>query len=185
MPGVAGEPGSGPTGPAGRPVSPPALRVGQGVDAHPLVAGRPLVLGGVRVQFELGLDGHSDADVVAHAACDAVLGAAGLPDLGHHFPSADPRWQGVSSIELCRRVAGLVAASGWAPINLDVAVLCDRPRLGHLTAAMAANLAAALGLEADRVRVSAKATDGLGFSGRGEGIAATAVCLAAEQPVRG
>ncbi|HEX2375265.1 MAG TPA: 2-C-methyl-D-erythritol 2,4-cyclodiphosphate synthase [Actinomycetota bacterium] len=163
----------------------PPLRVGQGVDAHPLVAGRPLVLGGVRVPFELGLDGHSDADVVAHAACDAVLGAAGLPDLGHHFPSADPRWKGASSIDLCRTVAGLVAASGWAPVNLDVVVLCDRPRLGHLTGGMAANLAGALGLEPARVRVTAKATDGLGFCGRGEGIAATAVCLAAEQAVRG
>ena len=163
----------------------PPLRVGQGVDAHPLVAGRPLVLGGVRVQFELGLDGHSDADVVAHAACDAVLGAAGLADLGHHFPSADPRWKGVSSIDLSVRVAELVAASGWTVVSLDVAVLCDRPRLGHLVAAMAANLAAALGLEPARVRVTAKATDGLGFCGRGEGIAATAVCLAAEQPVRG
>ena len=163
----------------------PPLRVGQGVDAHRLVAGRALVLGGVTVPFELGLDGHSDADVVAHAACDAVLGAAGLPDLGRHFPSSDPRWAGASSLELCRTVAALVAAGGWAPVNLDVAVLCDRPRLGHLTGAMAANLAAALGLEPGRVRVTAKATDGLGFCGRGEGIAATAVCLAAEQPVRG
>jgi 2-C-methyl-D-erythritol 2,4-cyclodiphosphate synthase len=156
----------------------PPLRVGQGVDAPPLVAGRPLVLGGVTVPFELGLDGHSDADVVAHAACDALLGAAGLPDLGQQFPSADPRWEGVSSLELCRRVAGLVAAGGWTPVNLDVAVLCDRPRLGHLTAEMAANLAAALGLDPAQVRVTAKGTDGLGFCGRGEGIAATAVCLA-------
>jgi 2-C-methyl-D-erythritol 2,4-cyclodiphosphate synthase len=161
------------TGPAG-----PRLRVGQGVDAHPLVAGRPLVLGGVEVPFELGLEGHSDADVVAHAACDALLGAAGLPDLGQHFPSSDPRWQGVSSMELCRRVAELVAGSGWAAVNLDVAVLCDRPRLGGRTAEMAANLAAALGLDPAQVRVTAKATDGLGFCGRGEGIAATAVCLA-------
>ena len=163
----------------------PALRVGQGVDAHPLVAGRPLVLGGVAVPFELGLEGHSDADVVAHAACDALLGAAGLADLGHHFPSADPRWRDADSIELCRTVAGLVAAAGWAPVNLDVAVLCDRPRLGHLTGEMAANLAAALDMEPARVRVTAKATDGLGFCGRGEGIAATAVCLAAARPVRG
>jgi 2-C-methyl-D-erythritol 2,4-cyclodiphosphate synthase len=159
-------------------VSVPPLRVGQGVDAHPLVAGRPLVLGGVVVPFELGLDGHSDADVVAHAACDALLGAVGLPDLGHHFPSDDPRWRGASSIELCRRVAELVAASGWTALNLDVAVLCDRPRLGHHTAEMVANLAAALGLVPAQVRVTAKATDGLGFCGRGEGIAATAVCLA-------
>ena len=99
--------------------------------------------------------------------------------------AADPRWAGVSSIDLCRRVAELVAAAGWAPANLDVAVLCDRPRLGHRTGEMAANLAGALGLEPARVRVTAKATDGLGFCGRGEGIAATAVCLAAEQPVRG
>ena len=163
----------------------PPLRVGQGVDAHPLVAGRPLVLGGVTVPFELGLDGHSDGDVVAHVACDAVLGAAGLPDLGQHFPSDDRRWKDASSMELCRTVAGLVTAAGWRPLNLDVAVVCDRPRLGHLTAAMAAELAAALGLEPAQVRVTAKSSDGLGFCGRGEGIAASAVCLAAEQPVRG
>ena len=163
----------------------PPLGVGQGVDAHRLVPGRPLILGGVTVPFELGLEGHSDADVAAHAACDAVLGAAGLPDLGHHFPSADPRWEGASSIDLCRRVAGLVAVAGWAPVNLDVAVLCDRPRLGHLTGEMAAKLADALGLAPGQVRVTAKGSDGLGFAGRGEGIAATAVCLAAEQPQRG
>ena len=163
----------------------PPLRVGQGVDAHPLVAGRPLVLGGVTVPFELGLDGHSDGDVVAHVACDAVLGAAGLPDLGQHFPSDDRRWKDASSMELCRTVAGLVTAAGWRPLNLDVAVVCDRPRLGHLTAAMAAELAAALGLQPAQVRVTAKSSDGLGFCGRGEGIAASAVCLAAEQPVRG
>jgi 2-C-methyl-D-erythritol 2,4-cyclodiphosphate synthase len=166
-------------------VSLPPLRVGQGLDAHPLVAGRPLVLGGVTVPFQLGLDGHSDGDVVAHAACDAVLGAAGLPDLGQHFPSDDRRWKDASSLELCRRVADLVTAAGWRPLNLDVAVVCDRPRLGRLTAAMAAELAAALGLEPAQVRVTAKSSDGLGFAGRGEGIAATAVCLAAEQPVRG
>jgi 2-C-methyl-D-erythritol 2,4-cyclodiphosphate synthase len=160
-------------------MSPPRLRVGQGVDAHPLVAGRPLVLGGVRVPFEFGLDAHSDGDVVAHAACDALLGAAGLDDLGDHFPSGEPRWKDASSIDLCRRVAELVAATGWTAVNLDVTVVCDRPRLGHLTAGMAANLAAALGLDPAQVRVTAKATDGLGFTGRGEGIAATAVCLAA------
>jgi 2-C-methyl-D-erythritol 2,4-cyclodiphosphate synthase len=166
-------------------VSLPPLRVGQGVDAHPLVAGRPLVLGGVTVPFERGLDGHSDGDVAAHAACDAMLGAAGLPDLGQHFPSDDLRWKDASSLELCRRVAELVAATGWRPVNLDVAVVCDRPRLGHLTAKMAAELAAALGLEPAQVRVTAKSSDGLGFCGRGEGIAASAVCLAAAQPDRG
>jgi 2-C-methyl-D-erythritol 2,4-cyclodiphosphate synthase len=154
------------------------MRVGQGVDAHPLVDGRPLVLGGLTVPFGRGLAGHSDADVVAHAACDALLGAAGLEDLGTLFPADDPRWEGASSLDLCRQVAELVAAGGWKVANLAVTVLCDQPRLGDLVGKMAANLADAFGLEPDRVRVSAKATEGLGFTGRGEGIAATAVCLA-------
>ena len=116
----------------------------------------------------------------------AATGArAGLPDLGQHFPSDDLRWKDASSLELCRRVAELVAAAGWRPVNLDVAVVCDRPRLGHLTASMAAELAAALGLEPAQLRVTAKRSDGLGFCGRGEGIAASAVCLAAAQPDRG
>src|SRR4029450_202638 len=123
---VARRPG-GPGGPGG-PVSLPPLRVGQGVDAPPLVAGRPLVLGGVTVPFELGLDGHSDGDVVAHAACDAVLGAAGLPDLGQHFPSDDRRWKDASSLDLCRTVAGLVTAAGWRPPQLDLAAGRDRAR---------------------------------------------------------
>jgi 2-C-methyl-D-erythritol 2,4-cyclodiphosphate synthase len=157
--------------------APPRFRVGHGIDVHPLVAGRPLVLGGVTVPFELGLAGHSDADVVAHAACDALLGAAGLDDLGSQFRADDPRWSGVSSMELCRRVAKLVAGAGWAVGNLTVTVLCDRPRLAGLVDGMAANLAGAFGLAGDQVRVTPKASEGLGFSGRGEGIAASAVCL--------
>ena len=157
---------------------PQPMRVGQGVDVHPLVEGRPLILGGVTVPFDRGLDGHSDGDVVAHAACDALLGAAGLDDLGTLFPADDARWAGASSLDLCRQVAGRVAAGGWEVSNLAVTVLCDRPRLADLVGKMAANLADAFGLEPDQVRVSAKATEGLGFTGRGEGIAATAVCLA-------
>jgi 2-C-methyl-D-erythritol 2,4-cyclodiphosphate synthase len=162
--------------------APPRLRVGQGLDAHPLVEGRPLVLGGVAVPFERGLAGHSDADVVAHAACDALLGAAGLDDLGRLFQAGDPRWAGASSLELCRRVAALVADAGFAVGNLDVTVVCDRPRLGGLVGVMAANLAEAFGLAAGQVRVTAKSSEGLGFAGRGEGIAATAVCLLAGGP---
>jgi 2-C-methyl-D-erythritol 2,4-cyclodiphosphate synthase len=158
-------------------VSAPRPRVGQGVDVHPLVVGRPLVLGGVTVPFELGLAGHSDADVVAHAACDALLGAAGLDDLGRQFPADDPRWAGASSLDLCRLVAAMLAEAGWSVGNLVVTVVCDRPRLGGVVDAMAANLAGAFGLASGQVRVTAKASEGVGFTGRGEGIAAIAACL--------
>jgi 2-C-methyl-D-erythritol 2,4-cyclodiphosphate synthase len=157
---------------------PQPMRVGQGVDVHPLVEGRPLVLGGVTVPFARGLDGHSDADVVAHAACDALLGAAGLDDLGTHFPPEDPAFEGASSMDLCRQVAEQVASSGWAAMNLAVTVLCDEPKLGGLVGQMSANLAEAFGLDPAQARVTAKATEGLGFPGRGEGILAIAVCLA-------
>ena len=141
---VRGTPRGCPGESGGGPVTLPPLRVGQGLDAHPLVAGRPLVLGGVTVPFERGLDGHSDADVVAHAAGDAVLGAAGLPDLGHHFPSADPR--SASPASTCAPGGRAGRGQRLGPVSLDVVVLCDRPRLGHLTATMAANLAAASAL---------------------------------------
>jgi 2-C-methyl-D-erythritol 2,4-cyclodiphosphate synthase len=157
----------------------PRLRVGQGVDVHPLVDGRPLVLGGVAVPFERGLAGHSDADVVAHAICDAVLSAAALGDLGQHFPAGDPRWAGADSLSFCRHVAGLAGEAGWAIVNVAATVLCDRPRLGPHVPAMTAALAGALGVEPGQVQVSPKATEGLGFPGRGDGIAAIAVCLLA------
>jgi 2-C-methyl-D-erythritol 2,4-cyclodiphosphate synthase len=157
---------------------PQPMRVGQGVDVHPLVEGRPLVLGGVTVPFARGLDGHSDGDVVAHAACDALLGAAGLDDLGTHFPPDDPAFEGASSMDLGRQVAEQVASSGWAAMNLAVTVLCDEPRLGGLVGQMSANLAEVFGLDPAQARVTAKATEGLGFPGRGEGIPAIAVCLA-------
>ncbi len=156
------------------------VRVGQGIDVHPLVEGRPLILGGVRVPYGRGLAGHSDADVVAHAACDALLGAAGLGDLGRHFVAGDPRWAGMSSLEFCRRVAKMIGEAGWAVGNLSVTVLCDQPRLGALVSEMEAALAGALGLDLHQVQVIPKATEGLAFTGRSEGIAAMAVCLLTE-----
>ena len=157
----------------------PRLRVGQGFDVHPLVEGRELVLGGVRVPFERGLGGHSDADVVAHAACEALLSAAGLGDLGQHYPPGDPRWAGVSSLEFCRDVAKRLAGAGWTVENLAVTVVCDRPRLGHVVPEMRQVLAGALDLDRERLQVTPKSSEGLGFTGRGEGIAAMAVCLLA------
>jgi 2-C-methyl-D-erythritol 2,4-cyclodiphosphate synthase len=159
-------------------MTPPPIRVGQGVDVHPLVGGRPLVLGGVTVPFARGLGGHSDGDAAAHAACDALLGAAGLDDLGTHFPADDPAFEGASSMDLCRRVAELVAASGWAAMNLTVTIVCDEPRLGGHVGEMSANLADVFALEPASARVTAKAAEGLGALGRGEGILAIAVCLA-------
>jgi 2-C-methyl-D-erythritol 2,4-cyclodiphosphate synthase len=160
-------------------MSPPPMRVGQGVDVHPLVEGRPLVLGGVTIPFDRGLEGHSDGDVAAHAACDALLSAAGLDDLGTHFPNSDPALAGASSMELCRQVAKLVASSGWAAVNLTVTILCDEPRLADLVGQMSVNLAGVFALEPASARVTAKAAEGLGFPGRGEGILAIAVCLVA------
>jgi 2-C-methyl-D-erythritol 2,4-cyclodiphosphate synthase len=157
---------------------PQPMRVGQGVDVHPLVEGRPLILGGVTIPFDRGLEGHSDGDVVAHAACDALLGAAGLDDLGTHFPDSDPALEGSSSMDLCRQVAEMVAASGWAPMNMTVTILCDEPRLADHVGQMSANLAGVFALEPASARVTAKASEGLGFLGRGEGILAIAVCLA-------
>jgi 2-C-methyl-D-erythritol 2,4-cyclodiphosphate synthase len=157
--------------------APPRLRVGQGIDVHPLVDGRPLLLGGVEVPFERGLAGHSDGDVVAHAVCDAVLSAAALGDLGHHFPAGDPRWAGAGSLGFCRQVAALAGEAGWTIANVAATVLCDQPRLGPYLPAMASALAGALGIDPSQVQVSPKATEGLGFPGRGDGIAAMAVCL--------
>ena len=155
----------------------PPVRVGQGVDVHPLVDGRPLVLGGVVVPFERGLAGHSDADVLTHAVCDAVLSAAGLGDLGQHFPASDPRWAGADSLSFCRQATALAAEAGWTIGNVAVTVLCDRPRLGAFLPAMTVALAGALGVDPGQVQVTAKAAEGLGFPGRGDGIAALAVCL--------
>ena len=157
----------------------PALRVGSGHDVHRLVAGRPLVLGGVRIPWPAGLEGHSDADVLAHAVGDAVLGAAGLGDLGRHFPPGDPRWLGADSLDLLRRCVALAGGRGLAPVQADTLVIAEAPRIAPHAAAMAANLAAALGLPPDRVNVKAGTNEGLGALGRGEGIGAHAVVLLA------
>ena len=150
-------------------------RVGFGFDLHPLVAGRPLILGGVTVPSEAGLDGHSDADVLAHAVGEALLGAMALGDLGRHFPDTDPRWRGVSSLLLLGQVLELVRGRGATPVNVDATVLAQAPKLvGHLPE-MAKRLADVLGIPVDRVSVKAKSPEGLGLLGRREGIAAMAV----------
>jgi 2-C-methyl-D-erythritol 2,4-cyclodiphosphate synthase len=149
-------------------------RVGFGFDVHPLAAGRPLVLGGVTVEFERGLVGHSDADVLSHAIGEAMLGALALGDLGRHFPDTDPRYRGISSLRLLRSVAELVTARGGRLVNVDATVLAQAPRLAPLLPEMAKRVADALGLEIERVSVKAKSPEGLGLVGRQEGMAAMA-----------
>jgi 2-C-methyl-D-erythritol 2,4-cyclodiphosphate synthase len=150
-------------------------RVGFGFDLHPLVPGRPLLLGGVTVPSDLGLAGHSDADVLAHAIAEALLGALALGDLGRHFPDTDPRYRGISSLSLLREVVALVGARGGALVNVDATVLAQAPRLAPLLPEMAERLADVLGLPVDAVSVKAKSPEGLGLLGRREGIAAMAV----------
>jgi 2-C-methyl-D-erythritol 2,4-cyclodiphosphate synthase len=153
------------------------LRVGQGYDVHRTATGRPLVLGGVRFESDWGLEGHSDADVIAHAVGDALLGAAGLGDLGTHFPPGDARWKDASSLELLRRIAAMIAGSGARIVNVDAMLLAEAPKVAPHREAMVANLAEALGLDARRVSVKATTNERLGFVGRGEGLAAMAVAL--------
>ncbi len=150
-------------------------RVGLGFDLHPLVAGRPLILGGVTVTSECGLGGHSDADVLSHAVAEALLGALALGDLGRHFPDTDPRYRGISSLVLLRHVVTLVAERGGTVVNVDATVLTQAPKLAPHLPEMAKRLAEALGLALDRVSVKAKSPEGLGLLGRREGIAAMAV----------
>jgi 2-C-methyl-D-erythritol 2,4-cyclodiphosphate synthase len=153
------------------------LRVGTGFDAHALEDGVPLVLAGVRIEHPRGLAGHSDGDVLAHALTDAVLGAAGLEDIGALFPSGDPRLHGADSIDLLREAWARVRDGGWELVNADVVLIGEEPRLAPHRGAMRARLAEALGVEPDRVAVRATTTDGLGFTGRKEGLAAQAVAL--------
>ena len=153
------------------------MRIGQGFDVHQLVAGRKLVIGGVEIPYERGLFGHSDADVLLHAICDALLGAAALGDIGRHFPDSDPRYKGIDSRELLRHVAALVKERGYAVGNVDATIIAQAPRMAPHIPKMVVNIAADLGIEPHYVNVKATTTEKLGFTGRGEGIAAQAVCL--------
>jgi 2-C-methyl-D-erythritol 2,4-cyclodiphosphate synthase len=153
------------------------FRVGQGYDVHALVAGRPLILGGVAIPFRVGLLGHSDADALLHAITDAILGAAGLGDIGRHFPDTDPAHAGADSRALLRAAVQAVAAAGWRVGNVDATVIAEVPKILPYAAAMVANIAADLGIAADCVNIKAKTNEKLGFAGRGEGIAAQAVAL--------
>ena len=158
------------------------MRVGHGYDAHRLVAGRALILGGVEIPYHLGLEGHSDADVLSHAIGDALLGAMAAGDLGTHFPDRDPAYKGISSILLLKRIMAMVENRGLTPVNVDATIVAQRPRLAPYIPQMVANLAAALGLSRDAVNVKATTTEGMGFAGREEGIAAHAVVLLAPGP---
>ncbi len=153
------------------------MRIGQGFDVHALVAGRKLIIGGVDIPYEKGLDGHSDADVLLHAICDALLGAAGLGDIGRHFPDTDPRYKGADSRVLLRAVAEKIATAHYAVVNIDATIIAQAPKMAPHAERMAANIAADLGIARGAVNIKAKTTERLGFTGRGEGIAAEAVAL--------
>jgi 2-C-methyl-D-erythritol 2,4-cyclodiphosphate synthase len=154
-----------------------SFRIGQGYDVHALVPGRKLLLGGVEIPFERGLAGHSDADVLLHAITDAVLGAAGLGDIGRMFPDSDPQWCGADSRMLLRRAMAAVRDAGWQIGNVDATVIAQAPRVAGHVAAMCANVAVDLDVDVDQVNIKGKTTERLGFIGRGEGIAAEAVAL--------
>jgi 2-C-methyl-D-erythritol 2,4-cyclodiphosphate synthase len=155
------------------------MRIGTGYDAHPLVAGRRLVLGGVEIPFSKGLDGWSDADVLTHAVIDALLGAAALGDIGSHFPPGDPEYKNISSLVLLKNVRDDLAQKGWLIDNIDVTIVAIRPRLRDFTERMRQQLSHTLGIPVGQVSVKASTSNGLGFAGQGEGIAAHAVALIA------
>jgi 2-C-methyl-D-erythritol 2,4-cyclodiphosphate synthase len=152
-----------------------SVRTGIGYDAHRLEAGRPLWLGGVQIDFEAGLAGHSDGDVLVHALVDALLGAAGLGDIGTYFPSSDPRYRGASSLQFLRYAAELLERQGWRMANLDATIVAERPRLAPFSENMREVIAESLGLTPAQVNIKSKTSDGMGFTGRGEGIAALAI----------
>jgi 2-C-methyl-D-erythritol 2,4-cyclodiphosphate synthase len=152
-------------------------RAGMGYDAHRLVEGHPLILGGIEVPFERGLEGHSDADVLLHALTDAILGAAGLGDIGTYYPSSDPALEGISSVNMLKGALELVKVKGWRIENVDATIVAQRPRLSPYTPAMREAIATSLDIEPERVNVKSKTTDGLGFTGTGEGMEAYCVVM--------
>ena len=156
------------------------MRIGHGYDVHRLVSGRALILGGVKIPYELGLDGHSDADVLLHAVMDALLGAAALRDIGYHFPDTDMRYKGADSMELLRCVAGKLKAAGYRVSNVDVTMIAQQPKLKPYIPQMTENIANALEIGVDRVNVKATTEEHLGFTGKMEGMACHAVCLLEE-----
>ena len=157
------------------------MRIGHGYDVHRLVPGRELILGGVKIPYELGLDGHSDADVLLHAVMDALLGAAALRDIGYHFPDTDPTYKGADSLALLRVVGEKITAAGYRVGNIDGTMIAQKPKLKDHIPTMAQNIAAALGIEEGRVNVKATTEERLGFTGSGEGMSCHAVCLLEEE----
>ena len=153
------------------------MRIGHGYDVHRLVSGRKLIIGGENIPFEHGLSGHSDADVLLHAVCDALLGAAALGDIGKHFPDSDPRFEGIDSRILLRKTSELLRGKGYRIVNIDATVIAQRPKLAGFTEKMRENIACDCGIETDVVNIKATTEEGLGFTGKAEGIAAHAVCL--------
>jgi len=158
------------------------IRIGTGYDVHAFASGRPLVLGGVTIPFEKGLSGHSDADVLIHAVCDALLGALAIGDIGTHFPPTDPRYKNASSIGLLNEVTMMVGNRGYRVNNVDSVIVAQEPRLSPYTDEMRKNIADAIGAELGQVSIKSTTTEGLGFAGRKEGIAAQAVVMLAELP---
>ena len=157
------------------------MRIGHGYDVHRLISDRRLILGGVLIPFEQGLLGHSDADVLLHAVCDALLGASALGDIGMHFPDSDPAYEGVDSLRLLTETTGFLTEAKFTIINIDATVVAQKPKLSPYIPKMRENIAAACGIPVSAVSVKATTEEGLGFSGRGEGMAAHAVCLLQEQ----
>lgn len=157
------------------------MRIGHGYDVHRLVQGRPLILGGVEIPYALGLDGHSDADVLLHAVMDALLGAAGARDIGYHFPDTDMRFKGASSLALLGAVAQIIDEKGYSVGNIDVTMIAQKPKLKDHIPQMVQNIGAQLSVDTDRINIKATTEEGLGFTGRMEGMACHAVCLLEEK----